>query len=171
MVFQKISARHAWQHNGTVHAPDAEMALLNARDVFSRRPDAIGMWVVPDKAIYKVTKEQLAESNKLKDSLEFSTKKNIIVFAKLNELSACELLGEIQAKSAISALNSAREHFSEVDPLWWWLFPSEARLASEEEDRDALFAPARDKTYKDQGLYHTVTMMRQLYAKGKLEDK
>ena len=165
-----MSANQAWRHNGTVHAPDAELALLNARDVFSRRPDAIGLWVVPDKAIYKVTKEQLAESKKLKNSLEFPSEKNIMVFAKLHELSQCEYLGDVKAKSALDALNSAQKKFPESDPLWWWLFPSEARLASEDADRDALFAPARHKTYKDQSEYHTVTMMRQLHAKGKLED-
>ena len=33
-------------HAGSVHAVDAEQALLNARDVYGRR-GALSMWVVP----------------------------------------------------------------------------------------------------------------------------
>lgn len=39
------------EHAGSVHATDAEMALLNARDVYSRRNEAISIWVVPSTAI------------------------------------------------------------------------------------------------------------------------
>jgi len=34
-------------HAGNIHAADAEMALQNARDVFSRRGEAKSLWVVP----------------------------------------------------------------------------------------------------------------------------
>ncbi|RMG41082.1 MAG: 1,2-phenylacetyl-CoA epoxidase subunit B [Candidatus Dadabacteria bacterium] len=38
-------------HCGSVHAPDAEMALQNARDVYTRRGDTSSIWVVPSEAI------------------------------------------------------------------------------------------------------------------------
>ncbi len=38
-------------HAGSVHAPDPEMALQNARDVYSRRNEAISLWVVPSVSI------------------------------------------------------------------------------------------------------------------------
>jgi ring-1,2-phenylacetyl-CoA epoxidase subunit PaaB len=47
------------QDVGSVHAPDAEFALLNARDVFARRPACISMWVVPVEAIFSKTAEEL----------------------------------------------------------------------------------------------------------------
>ena len=34
-----------------MHAPDAEMALQNARDVYARRNEAINIWVVPSQHI------------------------------------------------------------------------------------------------------------------------
>jgi ring-1,2-phenylacetyl-CoA epoxidase subunit PaaB len=34
-------------HVGSLHAPDAEMALQNARDVFTRRGEGVSIWVVP----------------------------------------------------------------------------------------------------------------------------
>jgi ring-1,2-phenylacetyl-CoA epoxidase subunit PaaB len=39
------------QHVGSLHAVDAEMALENARDVFTRRGEAASIWVVPSAVI------------------------------------------------------------------------------------------------------------------------
>ena len=39
------------KHVGSLHAPDAEMALKNARDVYTRRNEGISIWVVPSDAI------------------------------------------------------------------------------------------------------------------------
>ena len=38
-------------HVGSVHAPDAEMALRNARDVYTRREEGVSIWVVPAATI------------------------------------------------------------------------------------------------------------------------
>ena len=34
------------QHVGSLHAPDAEMAIKNARDVYTRRNEGVSIWVV-----------------------------------------------------------------------------------------------------------------------------
>ncbi len=34
------------KHVGSLHAPDAEMAIKNARDVYTRRMEGISIWVV-----------------------------------------------------------------------------------------------------------------------------
>ena len=41
----------AHRHVGSLHAPDAEMALLSARDVYTRRGEGRSVWVVPTSAI------------------------------------------------------------------------------------------------------------------------
>ena len=41
----------AHRHVGSLHAPDAEMALKNARDVYTRRNEGVSIWVVPSSAI------------------------------------------------------------------------------------------------------------------------
>jgi phenylacetate-CoA oxygenase PaaH subunit len=33
-------------HSGSLHAPDATMALRNARDVYTRRQEGVSIWVV-----------------------------------------------------------------------------------------------------------------------------
>ena len=39
------------QHVGSLHAPDATMALRNARDIYTRRSEGVSLWVVPAAAI------------------------------------------------------------------------------------------------------------------------
>jgi ring-1,2-phenylacetyl-CoA epoxidase subunit PaaB len=39
------------KHAGSVHAADSEMALQNARDLYTRRLEGTSIWVVPTDAI------------------------------------------------------------------------------------------------------------------------
>ena len=43
-----IRGQHGMNHRhvGSLHAPDAEMALKNARDVYTRRNEGVSIWVV-----------------------------------------------------------------------------------------------------------------------------
>ena len=36
----------AHKHVGSLHAPDSEMAIRNARDVYTRRNEGVSIWVV-----------------------------------------------------------------------------------------------------------------------------
>ena len=50
-VFTQPDQGAPHEHAGSVHAADPEQALQNARDVYSRRGEAISLWVVPSDAI------------------------------------------------------------------------------------------------------------------------
>jgi ring-1,2-phenylacetyl-CoA epoxidase subunit PaaB len=50
-VFTQKDGGAPHEHAGSVHAPDAEMALQNARDVYGRRGNVVSMWVVPSAVI------------------------------------------------------------------------------------------------------------------------
>lgn len=39
------------RHVGSLHAADAQMALENARDVYTRRQEGVSIWVVPSRHI------------------------------------------------------------------------------------------------------------------------
>jgi ring-1,2-phenylacetyl-CoA epoxidase subunit PaaB len=43
-----IRSKHglAHKHVGSLHAPDARMAISNARDVYTRRNEGVSVWVV-----------------------------------------------------------------------------------------------------------------------------
>ena len=40
------------KHVGSLHAPDAQMAVENARDVYTRRNEGVSIWVVESKYIH-----------------------------------------------------------------------------------------------------------------------
>lgn len=45
-VFIRGQHGMAHRHVGSLHAPDAEMAVNNARDVYTRRNEGVSIWVV-----------------------------------------------------------------------------------------------------------------------------
>ena len=50
-VFTQGDRGRPHEHAGSVHAADPEQALQNARDVYTRRGEAVNLWVVPTSAI------------------------------------------------------------------------------------------------------------------------
>lgn len=50
-VFVRSRNGLAHKHVGSLHAVDPRMALEAARDVYTRRGDAVSLWVVPSAAI------------------------------------------------------------------------------------------------------------------------
>ena len=46
-VFVRAKGGMAHRHVGSVHAPDAEIALRHARDTYTRRMEGVSLWVVP----------------------------------------------------------------------------------------------------------------------------
>jgi ring-1,2-phenylacetyl-CoA epoxidase subunit PaaB len=50
-VFTQPATGKPHEHAGSVHAPDAELALQNARDSYARRGEAVSLWVVRADAI------------------------------------------------------------------------------------------------------------------------
>ena len=50
-VFVRSAHGLAHKHVGSLHAPDAEMAMLNARDVYTRRNEGVSLWVVKSSDI------------------------------------------------------------------------------------------------------------------------
>jgi len=45
-VFVRTSGGLDHRHAGSVHAPDAELALKHARDTYTRRMEGVSLWVV-----------------------------------------------------------------------------------------------------------------------------
>jgi ring-1,2-phenylacetyl-CoA epoxidase subunit PaaB len=50
-VFIRNSRGLAHVHAGSLHAPDATMAVRNARDLYTRRGEGVSLWVVPSTAV------------------------------------------------------------------------------------------------------------------------
>ena len=51
-VFIRSKAGLDHKHAGSLHAADAQMAVENARDVYTRRMEGVSIWVVESKYIH-----------------------------------------------------------------------------------------------------------------------
>jgi len=49
------------KHAGSLHAADAQMAIENARDVYTRRMEGVSIWVVDSKYIHASNPEEAGE--------------------------------------------------------------------------------------------------------------
>lgn len=59
-VFVQKKAGQPFVHCGSLHAFDKEMALENARDLYTRRSEGAALWVVPANAIVASTPEDVS---------------------------------------------------------------------------------------------------------------
>jgi ring-1,2-phenylacetyl-CoA epoxidase subunit PaaB len=50
-VFIRAGRGLSHVHAGSLHAPDGEMAVRGARDLYTRRGEGVSIWVVPAAAI------------------------------------------------------------------------------------------------------------------------
>lgn len=146
---------------GTVHAPDAEIALQNARDVFVRRPECSSLWVVPASLISSMTAEQFHRDGPPAPQTQSSQPETYLVFEKRSHIGSHEHRGELQARSAQEALGLAAGK-SEPEVFVWWVVPKQRVAASEPEQNDSLFGPASGKDFRGQAAFPTTTMMRKI---------
>jgi ring-1,2-phenylacetyl-CoA epoxidase subunit PaaB len=161
---------------GSVHAPDAELALFNARDVFARRPEAVGMWVVPVQTIYARTAEQLSagvnqvSADAAAENTQQPTEQRYHVFCKPRPAGTHTQVGMVEAASPPQALARGLEAFSgrfspTRPPEVWWVFPVAGVCTSGPEDIASLYAPAHEKGFRLSTDFHTHSVMRSLKDK------
>lgn len=166
-VFKQDAAGKPHQAVGSVHAADAEHALLMARSVYARRPAAISMWVAPADDVFAVTAEELEAAAPWPVEEEGPTRR-FLVFRKTSHRRAMTFVdhvGEVQAPGPRAAVAAAVRDFPEPPALTWWVVPADDVVASPEDEAAAWFDPARDKTYKQQSAYGLLAPGQQGRAK------
>lgn len=159
VVFLQSAVNEPPQYVGSVHAPDTEMALMNARDVFVRRPECVSLWVVPASVILARTAEELAEAPLPEASNANQTGETYLNFQKLTHKGTFVYQGDIEAPSPQDAMRQA----AESPTLATWVFPARCVTRSEPDDAAPMFAPAHDKTpFRDQAEFRITTTMQQI---------
>ena len=163
-VFQQDREGQPHRNVGSVHAPDPEMAMQNARDVFVRRPACLSLWVVPAAAILSKTVQELLEES-LQDALSSHEPADLLIYAifrktrQRRSMTYVEFAGEVEAASPISALQEAQEQFGEESTYVWWVCAFEDIFRSNEIEIDSMFSPAIDKSYRMAREYRVLTEM------------
>jgi ring-1,2-phenylacetyl-CoA epoxidase subunit PaaB len=138
------------------------MALLNARDVFARRPECVSLWVIHADRIFSRTRQELENwLPEIHPSAE--PVKPYQIFCKLKSNGTAIWVGEVQATSPQFALAAALNVFSNnPQPYTWWICPDSAILRSTTNDLEPFFTPAKDKPFRDSSYYHVITTMRKV---------
>jgi ring-1,2-phenylacetyl-CoA epoxidase subunit PaaB len=166
-VFQQDRPDRPHQNVGSVHAPDAEVALLNARNVFVRRPACLSLWVAPTDAILARTSQELEEDSgrQQETAVAGTAEESYYVFQKRSQrrsMTYVTYAGEVTASSPRQALARAVAQYGDGDVYVWWVCPERAITRTSEEDIESLFMPAHTKTYRQPQAYRTYTQMKEL---------
>jgi ring-1,2-phenylacetyl-CoA epoxidase subunit PaaB len=172
LVFEQDFPRNPHRLAGSVHAPDAELALLNARDVFVRRPTVISLWIVPADAVFARTAEELANDPDWADKLPqpAGSIKTYVVFSKPDHRGTQEYRGEVKAGSKEQALVKALETFGDDKAVSWWTVPARLVHQSTPEDIELMFEQAKDKPFRHQSNFRVQTKLREWMDRPKDED-
>ena len=168
-VFHQEQPDRPHTNVGAVHAPDAELALQNARDVFVRRPDCVSLWVALADQIFSLTAEEIARSGLPPTSTTEGELQPYFVFIKRSQVGSHEHAGAVSAASGAAALAESLSRFGNADALVWWAVPERMIHRSEADQVGSLFGPAKDKPYRDQAFYHTTTLMRRIRGRPREE--
>lgn len=174
-VFEKERADLPHRNAGSVHAPDAEMAMENARDVFVRRPNCLSLWVVPERAIFSKTVEELEDGEwRLSNASADAPIETFLVFQKQGQTARETFVvhvGEVAASSPRQALERALESFSGKNVFVWWVVPERAVIRNEASDAESMFAPAHEKSYRNHLSYPVEPIMRELKSAKEMLDE
>ena len=157
-IFKQDSAAKVHQAVGSVHATDPDHALLTARSVFARRPAAVSLWAVREQDISAITREELENGQKLPDhSGEAQPYRLFGKKSHKRSMTFVDELGTLEATSPQAALDAAKVEYGD-ELLAWWVIPASAFVGSPEdaETVESWFAPAVNKTYKQQSAYGVV---------------
>ena len=82
-VFLRSKNGLSHKHVGSLHASDADMAITNARDVYTRRKEGVSIWVVESK---NITASNPEESEAMFDPAEDKVYRHPTFYDLPNEL-------------------------------------------------------------------------------------
>lgn len=173
-VFHQRKEGAPFVYVGPVHAPEADVAFLFAKEQFSRRFACTGLWVVPTAAItvtaYVGDQESAYDSLPLVSDLESALKsagtesvdesvaqaaayaageEDYDIFHLKKRGKAHQHVGKVRAGTPAEALQVAKAVFGEQRPVVnIWAVRAADILRSDEDDRD-IWTTTPDKKYRD----------------------
>ena len=169
-VFHQKKDGAAYVYVGPVHAPEADVAFLFAKEQYSRRFACTGMWVVPTAAI--TVTAYVGDQESAYDTLPLLTEQAAPAAGEADDTAAEEAayaageedydifhlkkrgkahqhVGKVRATSPADALQVARAVFGEQRPVVnVWAVRAADVLRSDDADRD-IWTTTPDKKYRD----------------------
>ena len=167
-VFHQKKENAAYTYVGPVHAPEADVAFLFAKEQFSRRFACTGLWVVPTSAItvtaYVGDQESAYDTlppavvtsgtepidTTVADALAYAAgEEDYDIFHLKKRGKAQAHVGKVRATSPAEALQVASAVFGALRPVVCvWAIRSADILRSGDDDRD-IWASTPEKKYRE----------------------
>ena len=163
-VFHQKKEGTPYLYVGPVHAPEADIAFLFAKEQYSRRFACTGLWVVPTAAVTLTA--YVGDQESAYDSIPLLTdratnananwhgtqpdaEEDYDIFHLKKRGKAHQHVGKVRASTPTDALQVAKAVFGEQRPVVnVWVVRSADILRSEDEDRD-IWTTTPDKKYRD----------------------
>ena len=141
-----------FEHAGTVHAPNEEMAFLFAKEQFSRRGTFChALCVVKTELVLvsEFTDNGQDVYDTFKGSYSGDTSASFEVFHSVKRGKHHKHIGTVEAKDFEDALLASKETYPRDKPVFnVWIAKSEDILMSDEEDAD-IWNTLKEKKYRD----------------------
>lgn len=155
-VFKKDNDRRPYQAVGSVHAGDPQHALITARNIFVRRPAAVSLWVVREDDILAATQEEVRNNPEKTWPGGAGVYHVGVKLSHKRSMTFVDLIGTVDATDGTDAMRQARA--MQPEALAWWVIPDSAFARTEDDEGtvESWFAPAVEKTYKQQQYYGTI---------------
>ena len=153
------------KHVGSLHAVNFDMAIENARDVYTRRMEGVSIWVIESNQLHTSEPNDqvaLSESDNHKIykhptfyNLPEELNHNMWeVFVQSKQGLNYKHVGSLIALDVEMAIETAREGYTrKMEGVSIWVVQSNQIHANEPDEQDALFEPAHDKTYRHPTFY------------------
>ena len=167
-VFHQKKEGAPFVYVGPVHAPEADVAFLFAKEQYSRRFACTGLWVVPTAAI--TVTEYVGDTESAYDTLPLlpraalpapvdesvaeetayaAGEEDYDIFHLKKRGKAHQHVGKVRAAAPAEALQVAKAVFGEQRPVVnVWAVRSADVRCSDDDDRD-IWATTPDKKYRD----------------------
>ncbi len=145
-AFVRQNGGLAHVHSESVHAPDAETALLNARDAYLRRVEGVSLWVIPADRM-----EVWESDSPDPEATDIAPGPAALweVFVRHRRGLAHVHAGSITATGPFDAIGKAKAVYVTRDEgVSIWVAPAATINAADPTEAYALFEPFSDKDYR-----------------------
>jgi len=165
-VFVQTSEEAQLEYAGSVHAADFEIALMNGRDVFVRRPRCRRLFVVPSEdVLFRTSEELLSNGDRHQPDLHGGPGDELpspyLVFSKAGHRGPLKCAGQVEATSGPQALEIAIERLGIDRSGFWAAVAEKAMIGNEFADAESMFTPAEAKSYRLHSDFPVNKLMRE----------
>lgn len=168
-VFVRLKESRPLLHVGIVHAPNLEIAFMNAKEQYSRRLTCTDLWIVETRNVAhskmanvgQSAYELIDEASNIDGDLEYE------VFHLLKRGGQPKHVGTIKASGEIEAFSVAKNSFDDLpNAVHVWIAKSAHILKSKEEDIE-IWDMLSEKRYRDAGVYKVKDRIEKFKAENK----